>query len=39
MVRSIARQHGGRAFAESEGEGHGATFTLELPKLVPRDAS
>ena len=39
MVRSIARQHGGRAFAESEGEGRGATFTLELPKLAPRDAS
>ena len=39
MVRSIARQHGGRAFAESEGEGRGATFTLELPKLEPRDAS
>ena len=38
MVRSIARQHGGRAFAESEGEGRGATFTLELPKLVPRDS-
>ena len=36
MVRSIARQHGGRAFAESEGEGRGATFTLELPKLVAR---
>jgi two-component system sensor histidine kinase SenX3 len=39
MVRAIARQHGGRAFAESEGEGHGATFTLELPKLVTRSAS
>ena len=39
MVRSIARQHGGRAFAESEGEGRGATFTLELPKLVPRDSA
>jgi two-component system sensor histidine kinase SenX3 len=35
MVRSIARQHGGRVFAESEGEGRGATFTLELPKLAP----
>ncbi|MGD9906763.1 MAG: sensor histidine kinase [Vicinamibacterales bacterium] len=39
MVRAIARQHGGRAFAESEGEGRGATFTLELPKLMPRDAA
>lgn len=39
MVRSIARQHGGRAFAESDGEGRGSTFTLELPKLAPRDAT
>ena len=35
IVRSIARQHGGRVFAESQGEGLGATFTLELPKLAP----
>jgi signal transduction histidine kinase len=34
IVRSIARQHGGRVFAHSEGEGKGATFTLELPRLV-----
>ena len=33
IVRSIAKKHGGRAFAESEGEGKGATFTLELPKI------
>jgi signal transduction histidine kinase len=33
IVKSIARQHGGRVFAESEGEGKGATFTLELPRL------
>jgi two-component system sensor histidine kinase SenX3 len=33
IVRSIARAHGGRVFAHSEGEGHGATFTLELPRL------
>ena len=33
-VRSIARAHGGRVFAQSEGEGRGATFTLELPRLV-----
>ena len=32
IVRSIARQHGGRVFADSEGEGQGATFTLELPR-------
>jgi signal transduction histidine kinase len=33
IVRSIARAHGGRVFAHSEGEGHGATFTMELPRL------
>jgi two-component system, OmpR family, sensor histidine kinase SenX3 len=34
IVRAIARAHGGRVFAQSEGEGHGATFTLELPRLA-----
>ncbi len=34
IVWSIARHHGGRVFAESEGEGRGATFTLELPRLA-----
>jgi len=34
IVRSIARAHGGRVFAHSEGEGHGATFTVELPRLA-----
>jgi two-component system, OmpR family, sensor histidine kinase SenX3 len=34
IVRSIARAHGGRVFAQSEGEGCGATFTLELPRLA-----
>ena len=33
IVRSIARAHGGRVFAQSEGEGRGATFTLELPRF------
>ena len=32
IVRAIARTHGGRVFAQSEGEGHGATFTVELPR-------
>lgn len=32
IVRSIVRKHGGRVFAESEGLGHGSTFTIELPR-------
>ena len=34
IVRSIAKRHGGRAFAESEGAGRGATVTIELPRHV-----
>jgi two-component system sensor histidine kinase SenX3 len=34
IVRSVARKHGGRAFAESRGQGHGSTFTLLLPKAT-----
>ncbi len=33
IVRSIAKRHGGRVFAESAGEDKGATFTLELPRV------
>lgn len=32
IVRSIARAHGGRVFAESGGEARGTTVTLELPR-------
>jgi two-component system phosphate regulon sensor histidine kinase PhoR len=32
IVRSVARKHGGRAFAESAGQGQGSTFTLLLPE-------
>ncbi|HKR83347.1 MAG TPA: ATP-binding protein, partial [Terriglobales bacterium] len=32
LVRSIAKRHGGRVFAESAGEGRGTTVTLELPR-------
>lgn len=32
LVRTIAKRHGGRVFAESAGEGQGATITLELPR-------
>jgi signal transduction histidine kinase len=31
IVRSVARRHGGRAYAESAGTGHGATFVIQLP--------
>lgn len=31
IVRSIARQHGGNATAESEGPGQGTTMRIELP--------
>ena len=34
IVRSVARKHGGRAFAESQGSGQGSTFTLLLPKAA-----
>jgi two-component system, OmpR family, sensor histidine kinase SenX3 len=34
IVKSIARKHGGRVFAESEGAGKGTTVTLELPRKV-----
>ncbi len=34
IVRSIARKHGGRVFAESEGAGKGTTVTLELPRRI-----
>jgi signal transduction histidine kinase len=32
IVRSVAKKHGGRAFAESLGAGQGSTFTLMLPR-------
>jgi signal transduction histidine kinase len=31
IVRSVARKHGGRAYAQSAGPGQGRTFTLLLP--------
>jgi signal transduction histidine kinase len=34
IVRSIARKHGGRVFAQSDGAGKGTTVTLELPREV-----
>jgi two-component system sensor histidine kinase SenX3 len=35
LVRTIARQHGGDATAQSEGEGRGATVSLQLPRILP----
>ena len=37
IVRSIARKHGGRVFAESAGAGKGTTVTLELPGKICRE--
>jgi two-component system, OmpR family, sensor histidine kinase SenX3 len=34
IVRAIARNHGGRVFAQSDGAGKGTTVTLELPRKV-----
>jgi two-component system, OmpR family, sensor histidine kinase SenX3 len=31
IVRSVAKRHGGRAWAESDGPGCGSTFVLQLP--------
>jgi signal transduction histidine kinase len=35
LVRAIARQHGGRVWAQSPGPNLGATFTLRLPLANP----
>lgn len=40
IVRSVARRHGGRAFAQSAGLGRGSTFTLQLPRAPrPKDSA
>jgi len=33
IVRSVAKRHGGRVFAESAGAGQGSTITLQLPAV------
>jgi two-component system, OmpR family, sensor histidine kinase SenX3 len=35
IVKSIAKKHGGTAFAESAGEGQGTTVIIELPRVAP----
>jgi PAS domain S-box-containing protein len=39
IVRQLVEMHGGTAHVESEGEGHGSTFTVTLPLLPVRRES
>jgi signal transduction histidine kinase len=40
IVKAIAEKHGGKVFAESDGEGRGTTLTMELPRTeLPRPAA
>jgi signal transduction histidine kinase len=34
IVKAVAKKHGGKVFAESEGEGQGTTIVLELPRFI-----
>jgi PAS domain S-box-containing protein len=34
VTRGLIEAHGGRIWADSEGEGKGSTFSFELPKLI-----
>jgi two-component system sensor histidine kinase SenX3 len=36
IVQSLVKKHGGRVYAESEGEGRGSTFTILLPRAEER---
>lgn len=38
IVKGVVEQHGGRAWARSEGEGKGAAFVVELPNCDARPA-
>jgi PAS domain S-box-containing protein len=39
IVRQLVELHGGRVWGSSEGQGRGATFTIELPSLPLSDSS
>ena len=39
LVRRLAELHGGTAEAASDGEGHGSTFTVRLPRAVALPAA
>jgi two-component system sensor histidine kinase SenX3 len=40
IVKMIAQKHGGKVFAQSEGEGQGTTVTLQLPRMAsPRPSA
>ena len=39
IVRSVVDKHGGKVFAESEGEGRGSTFTVQLPRVLAPQAA
>jgi two-component system, OmpR family, sensor histidine kinase SenX3 len=34
IVRTIAKKHGGKVYAESRGDGHGTTVILQLPRSL-----
>jgi signal transduction histidine kinase len=38
IAKTIAEGHKGRVWAESDGEGHGSTFVVELPLATSREA-
>jgi CheY-like chemotaxis protein/nitrogen-specific signal transduction histidine kinase len=37
IVKQLVELHGGKVSATSEGEGHGATFIVTLPRVAPRE--